>query len=144
MKPDPTLAGRLGDGRPVYYGKKNPCDMSTRDLETWVTLDHPSAGLYVHLETLGLPDPWDRGRVGMGTPFSSLRHRVECFLSLINPATVYAWRNAEVLDMLGEPFPLVAECMAAGATPEDLEKATRDDIADVSPDHVMERVGGDD
>jgi hypothetical protein len=118
--------------------------MSTRDLETWITLDHPSAGLYIHLEILGLPDPWDRGLVGPGTPFESLPHRVACFLALIKPATVYAWRNAGALESIGEPFPLVAECMAAGASPEDLEKSTRETLADVSPMHVMERAGAHD
>ena len=144
MKPNPTLAGRLSDGRPVYFGKKDPSDMTSRDLETWVTIDHPKHGFYIRLESLGLADPWDRGLVGPGTPFATLGARVGAFLSLIKPATVYAWRNAEALDMLGEPFPLVAECMAAGASPEDLEKSTRETLADVSPMHVMERAGAHD
>ena len=144
MKPSPTVAGRLSDGRPVYFGKKDPSDMSTRDLETWVTLDHPGAGLYVHLEMLGLPDPWDRGRVGMGTPFSSLLHRVECFLALINPATVYAWRNACALESIGEPFPCIDACMAAGARIEDLSLSTHDALADSAPALAMERAGGHD
>jgi len=144
MKPSPALAGRLSDGRPVYFGKKDPSDMTSRDLETWVTIDHPKHGFYIRLESLGLADPWDRGLVGPGTPFATLGARVGAFLSLIKPATVYAWRNAAALDMIGEPFPLVGECIAAGASPDDLALSTHGALADAAPALAMAWKGGRD
>lgn len=55
-----------------------------------------------------------------------------------NRAIALAEALADALNSLGEPFPIVRKCIAAGDSPEMLIETMRDCLADIVPEEMME------
>lgn len=137
-----TPAGKLSNGRTVYFGKKCSADPTERDLDFWVSIN-PKDGTgadYLRLGNLGFDEearfltdypadlpPWEARAKHRAAYFVA----VAAFLHALPPYVYTAHSNAAILESMGEPFPDVTACLAAGQDPYMLAMTTGRAIAEI-------------
>lgn len=137
-----TLAGKLANSRPVYFGKKDSSDPDSHDLSFWVCTDpHKGDGAnYLRLSWLGFNEnllfqadysafqnPKDARAAARRAYYQALSD----FLASLDPDFYEAWENSQILESMGEPFPDVAACIAAGQAPHALARSTGEAIKEI-------------